>query len=176
MAHSTFSRRQVLAASGSALAAGAVGTGAIASRAAGQDGFEYEVARTDAEWREMLAEGDYAILREGATETPKTSALWNETREGRYFCKGCELHVYESEWKVELDIGYAFFRHAVPNSILTGVDWFDGVEPDPAQYLLSGLETHCRRCGSHQGHVFIVQNQLLHCINGAALTFEPSMA
>jgi peptide-methionine (R)-S-oxide reductase len=33
------------------------------------------------------------------------------------------------------------------------------------------IEAHCRRCGSHLGHVLHVENDILHCINGASLTF-----
>jgi peptide-methionine (R)-S-oxide reductase len=38
------------------------------------------------------------------------------------------------------------------------------------------IEAHCRRCGSHLGHVLYVEDRLLHCINGTALEFRPSEA
>ncbi len=37
------------------------------------------------------------------------------------------------------------------------------------------IEAHCRRCGSHLGHILNVQGDILHCINGTALTFTPTV-
>lgn len=36
------------------------------------------------------------------------------------------------------------------------------------------IEVHCRRCGSHMGHVLKVEGQVVHCINGKALDFDPA--
>jgi len=43
--------------------------------AAGSDGFDYEIQRSDAEWRAMLSEHEYHILRGGGTEPPKSSVM-----------------------------------------------------------------------------------------------------
>lgn len=139
-------------------------------------GFAYEVRRTEEQWRAMLTDEEYRILREGGTEERKSSPLWEEDRAGLYRCRGCELPVYESEWKTILDIGWVFFLHSIPDSILTGID---GV---PSRYNENGMdvsgvsliEAHCRRCGSHLGHVVYVEQTIRHCINGTALTFHPT--
>ena len=34
-----------------------------------------------------------------------------------------------------------------------------------------GVEVHCRRCGSHFGHIISVAGTILHCVNGAAFQF-----
>ena len=34
-----------------------------------------------------------------------------------------------------------------------------------------GVEVHCRRCGSHFGHIIAVDGTILHCVNGAAFHF-----
>lgn len=137
------------------------------------DEFQYEITRTEAEWRAQFSDFEYAILREGRTETPKTSPLWEETRPGAYHCKGCDLHNYDGNWKVVLDKGWVFFKHAVPNAVLFGID---GPVPEYGQ-MATGInavtEVHCRRCGSHLGHHVYVAKQVLHCINGTALDFEP---
>jgi peptide-methionine (R)-S-oxide reductase len=141
-----------------------------------EDGFDYEIVRAPEVWRAQLGEHDFNILRLGATEEPKSSAVWNEEREGEYHCKGCELNVYSSAWKVPLDKGWAFFRHSVPNSLLMNIDWPDGAGPGQGLDILAAIEVHCRRCGGHMGHVLLVEGQLLHCINGASLTFAPAAA
>ncbi len=137
--------------------------------------YTYEVQRTDEEWRAMLTEDQYAILRGGGTEYAKSSDLWDDYREGRFKCGGCDAHVYSSKWRAELDKGWVFFKHAEPTAVLMDVD-------DSANYSgMEGakttlIEAHCRTCGSHLGHILTVNGQLVHCINGLALKFEPEAA
>ncbi len=172
----TINRRGLLKGTALTLAASPFVGMAKADVVPGQDDFDYEVTRTEDEWRAMLDDNEYAVLRMGDTEEPKSSPLWNEMSAGNYYCKGCDLHVYESPWKVEVDKGWAFFRQSVPNSMLMNIDWPADAGQDPAFARLTMIEAHCRRCGSHLGHILTVENQTLHCINGAALTFTPESA
>ena len=139
--------------------------------------FVFEITRTEAEWRARLSAWEYRILREGGTEPHFSSALWNEERPGQYSCRGCDLPLYNSEHKTIRQIGWVFYFHAIPNSVLLGMD------ESPAQYGSADqmadspqilIEAHCRRCGSHLGHILNVQGDVLHCINGAALAFAPA--
>ena len=171
-------RRRFFASSGAA--ALSIGTAANATGKTKYDpttsSFQYEVTRTDAEWRDMLSDYEYAILREGLTEKPKTSPLWEETAAGTYHCRGCDLPVFESNWKTIIDKGWVFFFHAIPDSVLMGV------EGNIAEYgeMTAGhaaiTEVHCRRCASHLGHFLIVNKLQTHCINGTSLTFKPTAA
>ncbi|MEM8631018.1 MAG: peptide-methionine (R)-S-oxide reductase [Pseudomonadota bacterium] len=142
------------------------------------EAFTYEIVRPDAEWRDRLTEFEYAILREGGTEKPRSSNLWNETRKGTYHCKGCGLLSYSSDWKVELDKGWVFFLHGEENAHLLGQDDTNpyGGGGGTADKLNVLIEVHCRRCGSHLGHLLRVDGLLVHCINGAALDFRPAEA
>ena len=168
-------RRAFLALTAGAAPAALI-AGAPAARAAEDGAFGYEVVRSDEQWREMLDDTEFGILREGATERPGSSPLVQEERAGIYCCKGCDLTLYESRYKVVL-ANYVFFYNAVPDALLMGIDTFnpygDGAADDPAEHL---IEVHCRRCGSHMGHVLKVLDKALHCINGTALTFEPAEA
>lgn len=146
--------------------------GAAAARyVSAADGFAYEVTRTEAEWLGLLGEDGFRILRQGFTETPKSDPHWDSTAPGLYACRGCELPIYDARWKVVLDIGWLFFSHSEANAVLTGVDWPDGAEMTTAVQSLAAIEVHCRRCGSHLGHIVHAQNKLLHCVNGASLSF-----
>lgn len=169
-------RRTLLQGSALTLAAAPFAGAARAAVVPGQDDFDYEVTRTEAEWRARLGETEFDVLRMGGTEEAKSSPLWNEMRAGSYACKGCDLPVYTGEWKVEVDKGWAFFRQSVPNSLLMNIDWPVDTGEDPAFSRFSTIEVHCRRCGSHMGHILLVENQVLHCINGASLTFTPEAA
>lgn len=161
-----------------ALGSGAAALGAAhlpRSAVADDDGaeFTFEVTRSEADWRAQLSPTEYKILRENDTELPNTSPLVNETAEGVYCCKGCDLTLYDSHWKVPLDIGWVFFSHSRPRTLLTSIDGNppDGMgdeDPDAPEAM---IEVHCRRCASHMGHIVIARGKLVHCINGAALRF-----
>ena len=146
---------------------------ATAAPANAADDFAFEVRKTDDEWREQLGDYHFQILRRRGTEWPKDSELWDDYRAGQFYCRGCDLHLYTSDWRAEIDKGWVFFSHAMPNAVLTDID-------KSADYSRSMnhkrtlIEVHCRRCGSHLGHILNVDNQLVHCINGASLQFEPA--
>jgi len=167
----TFLRGTALSATGVAATAMVPATRATAE--AHGDTFTFEVQRSDAEWRDMLGD-DYAILREGQTEEKFSSPLHDQREAGMFACKGCDLPVYDALYQEYPGIGFAFFGHSVPQSTLTSVDGTRTVS-DVAIVDTTKLETHCRRCGSHLGHIVQVEGQVLHCINGASLTFTPTV-
>ncbi|MEM8788370.1 MAG: peptide-methionine (R)-S-oxide reductase [Pseudomonadota bacterium] len=169
MAHQT--RRDFLAAT--AFAGVTIPFTSVAhARAAREHDYTYEIQRTEEEWLEILTEYEHSILRFNGTEWAKTSDLWDDYREGEFYCKGCDLHIYSSEWRVKLDKGWVFFSHGQPAAVLMDID-------KAANYSMTGgidrtmIEAHCRRCGSHLGHILMVDNKLVHCINGVSLKFEP---
>lgn len=142
------------------------------------DTFTFEIQRTEAEWRAMLSDEEFAILREGATEPAKSSPWWQSREEGSYACRGCDLPLYVSRWQTYPDIGWVFFRQSVPNAVMMGIDQRNpyGGNEEMVPDELSLIETHCRRCGSHLGHIIAVRGDALHCINGTSLTFSPAEA
>lgn len=138
------------------------------------DPFEFEVQRSEAEWRALLSEHEYRILRDGETEFPTSSELWDDYRAGEFMCRGCNLHVYSSEERAPIEMGFVFFYHSRPNTALTGVDYarvYSG-DPDDDRTI---IEIHCRRCGSHFGHVVRVETEVVHCCNGTSLAFQPAV-
>ncbi len=79
-------------------------------------------------------------------------------------------------WLIEK--GWAFFRHSEPDTVLTGLDGEIDEYGDMANSNGATIEVHCRRCGSHMGHILFVLVALeqLHCINGTSLIFHPETA
>lgn len=182
------SRRQLIGSLAASTAAVPmiIGGGAYAASHSG-DEFIFEVIRSEAEWRDHLTEMEYTILREGGTEQRKSSPLWDETRDGNYACKACDLTLFDGYWKVVLELGWVFFRQSEPHSILTAIDRLPyqdqlrggattmapelSEEEIRALDTLAGVEAQCRRCGSHLGHIISNSGTVLYCMNGAALDF-----
>ncbi|MSU91195.1 peptide-methionine (R)-S-oxide reductase [Rhodobacteraceae bacterium 2CG4] len=134
--------------------------------------YEYEVTRTEEEWRALLSDYEFAILRQSGTEWARSSPLWNDYRQGDFSCKGCDLQLYSSDWRVALDKGWVFFAHSLPTAVMTDIDPGNpyGLRREEGTAV---VEVHCRRCGSHLGHLLVVEGQLVHCVNGTSLIFAP---
>ncbi len=131
-------------------------------------GDAYEVELSEAEWREILTENQFLVLREEKTETAYTSPLNGETREGTYHCAGCNLPVYSSEVKYDSGTGWPSFWRAMDDAVRT--------KPDNTLFI-PRTEVHCRRCKGHLGHIFDdgpPPTGERHCLNGLALTFAPT--
>ena len=129
---------------------------------------EFEVNKTDAEWRRLLTPAQYRVLRREDTEPAGSSPLLYEHRKGVFVCAGCELPLFRSETKFDSGTGWPSFWRPVEGGVGTHVDRSLGMER---------TEVHCRRCGGHLGHVFDdgpPPTGLRYCMNGAALKFEPS--
>lgn len=169
-------RRHFLLSTAATLGAGIASSPAHARYVSHEDGFQYEVQKSEQDWLHQLGPADYDILRKGGTEVPKSSSFWNQNIAGLYTCKGCALPLYDARWQVVLDKGWVFFNHSQNNAVLTGIDWPEGSEMADAFASLTAIEVHCRRCGGHLGHIVQLENQLLHCINGASLLFEAGTA
>ena len=122
---------------------------------------------TEAEWRERLSPEAFKVLRDEGTERAFTSPLNDETRDGVFHCKGCDLALFKSDWKYESGTGWPSFWSFIEGSLAT--------KPDNTLFM-QRTEYHCARCLGHQGHVFEDGPEptgLRYCNNGVALTFKP---
>src|SRR5262245_61036640 len=103
-------RRNFLLASGAAVAVLMVSPGFRRTRVVGEARAEtFEITKTEAEWRAILSDAQYAVLRQEDTERPGTSPLLEEKRKGTFHCAGCDLAVYPSETKYESGTGWPSF-------------------------------------------------------------------
>lgn len=126
-----------------------------------------KITRTDAEWRDLLTDEQFRVLREEGTERAFTSPLNDEKRPGSYHCAGCELELFTSEMKFDSGTGWPSFTTSIPGRLGTKTDY---------KLFMPRTEYHCIRCEGHQGHVFNdgpPPTGQRWCNNGVALTFKP---
>jgi peptide-methionine (R)-S-oxide reductase len=129
---------------------------------------QYPVSRTEEEWRRMLTQEQYRVLRGHGTERAGTSPLNAEKRPGTFVCAGCGEKLFSSETKFESGTGWPSFYAPLPEGVGTTED---------RSLFMSRTEVHCSRCGGHLGHVFEdgpKPTGLRYCMNGAAMRFEPA--
>jgi peptide-methionine (R)-S-oxide reductase len=146
--------------------AGALGLGGARWTGWGHAAESFEFTRTEAEWKAMLTDLEYHVMREEGTERAFSSPLDKLYDPGLYHCKGCDLALYSSEHKYDSGTGWPSFWKALPDAI--------GTKEDNTLFT-TRTECHCRRCGSHLGHIFDDgpdPTGKRHCLNGVSLTFK----
>lgn len=127
---------------------------------------QFDVTRTDAEWRAMLTDAQFRVMREEGTERAFSSPLDKTYEPGIYHCRGCDQALYSSETKYDSGTGWPSFWDNLPGAI--------GTKPDRSLFA-TRTECHCSRCGSHLGHIFDdgpAPTGKRHCLNGVSLVFR----
>ena len=123
------------------------------------------VSYSDEQWKSLLADQAYQVLRHEGTERAGTSMLNAEKRAGIYACAGCGLALFTSAMKFDSGTGWPSFFTMIAGAFETRRDF---------RMIWPRTEYHCARCGGHHGHVFDdgpAPTGLRYCNNGVALTF-----
>jgi peptide-methionine (R)-S-oxide reductase len=127
-----------------------------------------KITKSEQEWKELLTDEQYRILRQAGTERPFTGRYVDNEGDGVYRCGACGNELFSSETKYHSGSGWPSFWDVLSQN---------RVELHEDRSLgMRRIEVRCGRCGSHLGHVFEDgprdKTGLRYCINSAALDFE----
>ncbi|MFB8787414.1 MAG: peptide-methionine (R)-S-oxide reductase MsrB [Potamolinea sp.] len=129
---------------------------------------EFEITKTEEEWRKELTPEQFQVLRKHGTERAHTSSLDKQYGKGTYVCSGCGLPLFSSDTKFNSGTGWPSFFDPLEEAIDTTVD---------KSLFMTRVEVHCHRCGGHLGHVFNdgpAPTGKRYCMNGVSLKFIES--
>jgi peptide-methionine (R)-S-oxide reductase len=131
-----------------------------------------EVVKTEDDWKKLLTLEQYEVTRGRGTERPfgQIYEEFEKQGEGTYYCVCCGAELFTSKEKFHSGCGWpSFYDSSKAKGVLEKVDNSHGMRR---------VETVCKRCDAHLGHVFEGEGfktptDRRFCINGVALKFVP---
>ena len=118
--------------------------------------------------KNLSSEQKLILFNEG-TESPGSSELNFEKREGSYHCINCDIRLFDSSTKYESGSGWPSFFKSLPDVFETKTDFNIGY---------ARMEYHCKNCKGHHGHIFDdgpKPTGKRYCNNGSCLIFKPKI-
>jgi peptide-methionine (R)-S-oxide reductase len=138
-------------------------------KAKGDRELQYEIVKSEDEWKRDLPADRYAVLRRAGTEPAWSGELLHVEGEGVFRCAGCGAELFDTGSKFESGTGWPSFDCAKSDGTI--------MEHTDRNYGMRRTEIVCARCGGHLGHVFDdgpTDTGLRYCVNSLSLTYEPT--
>ncbi|MGB1248465.1 MAG: peptide-methionine (R)-S-oxide reductase MsrB [Chitinophagales bacterium] len=129
---------------------------------------DFEIEKTDDQWKEELSDEQFDVLCGGATEAPFTGEYLYNKEEGSYNCAACDNPLFSSDTKYDSGSGWPSFYEQVDKEAIKEIDDYS--------YGMKRTEIVCAQCGGHLGHVFddgpSDKTGMRYCVNSVSLQFE----
>ncbi len=118
-------------------------------------------------WRDKLTDEQFYVCREKGTERAFTGEYHDCKDKGVYKCTCCGEPLFDADTKFDSGTGWPSFWQPLNDiAVESDVDTSHGMRRE---------EVHCRKCGSHLGHVFPDGPQPTgqrYCINSVSLKLD----
>ena len=123
---------------------------------------------TEQQWKEILSDEEYYVLRQKGTERAFTGKYWDVFEDGTYHCAGCGAKLFESDTKFDSHCGWPSFDKAIKGSVVYVQD---------LSYGMVRTEVLCAKCDGHLGHIFDdgpkETTGQRFCMNSVSIKFVP---
>lgn len=126
-----------------------------------------KLPENDEEWRQVLTEDEYRVMREQGTERAFTGMYNLHFEKGIYLCKGCGTMLFDHQSKFESGCGWPSFDREIDEGVIE--------ERLDKSHGMIRTEIVCGNCKSHLGHVFNdgpTETGRRYCVNSVSLNFR----